>query len=318
MRIPRRSSVLWLVSFVACGGSSDFEKAHPAIAFRDTQQAASLEGMVLVPAGEFTMGSPSDDNWAENDEQPQRVMFLPTFYIDQLEVSNLEYKRFIDATGWRPPPSWQEGIYADGAEFVPVTDVTWWDASAYAHWAGKRLPTEAEWEKAARGTDGRRFPWGAEFDPVLANNDKTLLPVGAKGSAGASPYGAVDMAGNVAEWTASVYAPYPKIEATLPGAFGGKVEGDSAADASTATALEAPSAAGSSPPRIEDDDPRLAAFTKEELQDERQRTTRGGSYNSYARFLRTTNRESENPGARWPNLGFRCAIDGPAAVGTKP
>src|SRR5262245_47029778 len=92
----------------------------------------SYEGMVLVPAGPFLMGSTHADVSAESDEMPQRVVDLPAFYIDQFEVSNIEYKRFIDATGYRPPPHWQDGTYEEGADFYPVMEVSYWDATAYA------------------------------------------------------------------------------------------------------------------------------------------------------------------------------------------
>ena len=261
------------------------------------------QGMVLVPAGEFIMGSSESDSWADEDELPQRVVHLPAFLIDQLEVSNIEYKKFIDATSWQPPPSWKDRLYPDGTDFIPVTEVTWWDATAYARWAGKRLPTEAEWEKAARGTDGRRFPWGDKFSRESGNNNETLLPVGSMPQ-GASPCQAVDMAGNVAEWTASVYAPYPQLDATLPPEFGG-----SAAGAPVAAGPAAVAVATGSESKIKPEDPRLKILTLEELRDTRPRVYRGGSFNSYARFLRCTNREQESPGARWNNLGFRCVAD---------
>jgi iron(II)-dependent oxidoreductase len=270
--------------------------------------AAAREGMVLVPAGEFKIGSSDDDSWAERDEMPQRVVRLPDFLIDQLEVSNIEYKRFIDATGWPAPEAWKDMTYREGTEFIPVTGVTWWDAMAYARWVGKRLPSEVEWEKAARGDDGRRFPWGNKFSADRGNNGTTPLPVGSKPE-GASPYGLVDMAGNAAEWTATPYAPYPALEAVLPTEFGG------------ASGAIAPAKKTESPtrsvPEIDPTDPRLAFFTREELADVRPRVYRGGSYNSYAQFLRCANREKEDPGAHWPNLGFRCAADVDSA-GAKP
>jgi formylglycine-generating enzyme required for sulfatase activity len=293
--------LLFALGSAIVAGAQETDRASEAI--NPATLFVERKGMVLVPGGEFTMGSSERDSWADEDEMPQRVIDVPAFLIDQLEVSNLEYKRFVDATEWPPPPNWKDRTYPEGADFIPVTEVTWWDAAAYARWAGKRLPTEVEWEKAARGTDGRRFPWGDKFSRDAANNDETLLPVGSK-PLGASPWDAVDMAGNVAEWTASAYSPYPELEAALPQEFGG-----SAATAPVAGGSATVETARGDRPTIEPDDPRLEILTLEELRDTRPRVYRGGSFNSYARFLRCTNREKENPGARWNNLGFRCAAD---------
>jgi formylglycine-generating enzyme required for sulfatase activity len=139
-----------------------------------------VEGMVFVPAGEFLMGSPESEGHANKDEIPQRRVYLPDFFIDQFEVSNIEYKRFVDGTGYPAPPSWVENKYPIDEDFYPVTEVSWWDATCYARWIGKRLPTEVEWEKAARGTDGRRFPWGDKFSEDLANNADGLMETTAK------------------------------------------------------------------------------------------------------------------------------------------
>jgi len=289
------------------------------------QQAGEIEGMVLVPGGPFLMGSTTADVSAESDEMPQRIIELPSFYIDQFEVSNIEYKRFLDATGYRPPPHWKEGTYDEDADFYPVIEVSWWEAAAYALWAGKRLPTEAEWEKAARGTDGRRFPWGDEFHEDRANVTRAYEPINAH-LEGASPYGAVNMAGNVAEWTASVYEPYPELVPVLPSEFGGV---DTAAAPSRARVEKlqpkaqprvenlqpnAPAPAADSIPAIRADDPRLQFFSASQLQDTRPRVYRGGSVNNYASFLRCANRESARPGERWYNIGFRCARDAPPAA----
>jgi len=274
------------------------DKIDPA-----TLVAPEREGMVLVPTGEFKMGSATTDQWADNDEFPQRIVAVPAFYIDELEVSNLEYKRFIDAVNWKPPPPWTDRVYPHGSEFLPVTDVTWWDACAYAQWAGKRLPTEIEWEKAARGTDARRFPWGDEFSADRANDSQSLMPAGSYPN-GVSPYGVFDMSGNVAEWTATPYEPYPHPEAVLPTDFGGT---------SGNRPMEEIAPPASPPPKsnvkIKKNDPRLRFFTVEMLQDTRPRVYRGGSYNSYARFLRCAQRQKEDPNGRWQNLGFRCAAD---------
>lgn len=302
--VDRRSGIGILAWIAIATSVLDARNVDPA-------SVDAVDGMVLVAAGEFKLGSGDDDNWSEEDELPQRVVDLPAFYIDQFEVSNIEYKRFLDATGWPPPASWVDGLYAENADFYPVVEVSWWDATAYARWMGKRLPTESEWEKAARGTDGRRFPWGDRFSTDRANNDIDLLPAVSK-LEGATPYGAVNMSGNVAEWTSSVYAPYPRVEAVLPGEFGGR---ERESQQRTAVAQdEALRTAG----KVLDGDPRLRFFSEDELRDVRKRVYRGGSFNSFARFLRCANRESEDPGARWTNLGFRCARDAEPPGGASP
>ncbi|HVF09161.1 MAG TPA: SUMF1/EgtB/PvdO family nonheme iron enzyme [Abditibacteriaceae bacterium] len=195
---------------------------HPIRAQEAAPAPKAPEGMVLVPAGVFVMGTSSGDRSGENvarenaDAQPQRTVTLPAFAIDKTEVTNAEYKRYCAATGYPPPPHWPGGSYPDGEANVPVTFLNWWEASAYAAWVGKRLPTEAEWEKAARGTDGRRYPWGEEWElPRVVWNQSKPQPVGSKPE-GASPYGALDMAGNVYEWTADWYAAYPEAPRTFP------------------------------------------------------------------------------------------------------
>ncbi len=169
--------------------------------------------MVLVPPGEFTMGT--DERLP--DEGPAHKVTLKAFYIDKYEVTNGQYKEFIDATGHKSPSHFENRIYPDGKVDHPVTHVTWYDARDYCEWAGKRLPTDQEWEKAARGTDTRYYPWGNDFGIDFANTpqfwgalerDGDTSPVGAF-PAGASPYGGYDMSGNVWEWTASWYQAYP-------------------------------------------------------------------------------------------------------------
>jgi len=158
-------------------------------------------GMVLVPGAEVTLGSP-----LEFDENPVRTVRIETFLIDVSPTTNAEYSRFVQATAHRPPKGWPEGHIPPGKEHHPVVWLSWFDATAYAEWAGKRLPTEDEWEYAARGTDGREFPWGADFAPKRCNCRATGLhgtsPVGAFPE-GISPFGCHDMAGNVWEWTHS-------------------------------------------------------------------------------------------------------------------
>lgn len=192
-------------------------------------------GMDFVPDGPFLMGSseaelkavlaPLHKNIGEGDtfkilvsfyqmedQMPQHTATTGAFYIDETEVTNAQYKKFCDETGHKPPPHWAEGQFPKGTESFPVVNVTADDAAAYAKWAGKRLPTETEWEKAARGVDGRYWPWGDAFDKAHAYHtypeSAGLAAVGSK-PLGASPYGALDMIGNVWEWTSSPYEPYP-------------------------------------------------------------------------------------------------------------
>ncbi len=157
--------------------------------------------MVLVPAGEFLMGT---DN--SGDQSPRHRVYLDAYYIDKVPVTNALYERFMRATSRHDPGYWSNTNFNGLTQ--PVVGVSWHDADAYCKWAGKRLPTEAEWEKAARGADGRKYPWGDQWDPSRANSDESKLgkttPVGSY-PGGASPYGALDMAGNVWQWVADWY-----------------------------------------------------------------------------------------------------------------
>lgn len=173
-------------------------------------------GMVYVPGGEFTMGRDDGDEY----ERPAHRVTVKPFFIDTYEVSNQDYKKFVDESGRTVPTDWLNRNYPNGASLKPVTGITWEDANAYAKWAGKRLPTEEEWEFAARGTDGRRYPWGNEWQSGLANADganRGVLDVSAPKDA--SAFGAVAMVGNAWEWTASGLAAYEGGQLkTKPGA----------------------------------------------------------------------------------------------------
>jgi formylglycine-generating enzyme required for sulfatase activity len=180
--------------------------------------------MVAVPEGPFRMGA--DDG--EPDERPAHVVHLPGFSIDRLPVTNAEFALFLDAAGARGPRGldYYDDHDADarihrrggrwiadpGYESHPVVEASWHGARAYCAWRGARLPTEAEWEKAARGTDARRYPWGNELPDAsrarYASGWNATAPVGAH-PRGASPYGMLDAAGNVWQWVSSAYRPYP-------------------------------------------------------------------------------------------------------------
>ncbi len=196
--------------------------------FQDT----SIGDMVLVSAGEFIMGSsPREiemlaqiynvDEEKLTNEQPERIIFLKSYYIDKFEVSNAQYKKFIEVTNHEPPENWVNGSYPFAKGNHPVVGVSWDEAVAYAKWAGKRLPNEMEWEKAARGKSGREYPWEGHstafsfinlFSINRCNINATkkygTVTVG-KYFSGKSQWGAYDMAGNAMEWADSVYKPYP-------------------------------------------------------------------------------------------------------------
>ncbi|MFO0706201.1 MAG: SUMF1/EgtB/PvdO family nonheme iron enzyme [Nitrospira sp.] len=184
------------------------------------------EGMVLVPAGEFVMGSDKKtDRLAYRAEMPQRRVYLDAYEIDKYEVTNLHYLKFILSTGKLPQLDWRYdgGNFQETMANHPIMHVSWYDADAYCKWAGKRLPTEAEWEKAARGEDGRLNPWGTQSaglsranfgrtglsGPVRDRPERLLMypPLISvdKYDNAVSPYGLFQTMGNVAEWVNDWY-----------------------------------------------------------------------------------------------------------------
>ena len=170
--------------------------------------------MAVIPEGKFLMGSRPGEG--RPDERPQRKVYLDRFAIDVYEVTNKRYLKFIHSTGRKEPLNpYGDKLLSEesGIDNLPVVQVTWYDAVDYCRWAGKRLPTEAEWEKAARGIDGYSYPWGSQSPRTKPVNfernwdgTKTLWPVGSQAET-SSPYGIQDMAGNVREWTQDWYAP---------------------------------------------------------------------------------------------------------------
>ncbi len=269
--------------------------------------AIEYDDMILIPAGEFTMGTSAGSDGLP-DEHPLRLIYLSAFWIDRYEVTNAAYYRFVKATGYQTPANanpvstlWEHDAPLPGTDQHPVVNVSWLDAVAFCHWAEKRLPTEAEWEKTARGTDGRKYPWGSEWDFEKGNSasywakqtvqfkDSTeweafwmkgdgaaisrekglkgeilTLPVGSF-PAGASPYGALDMAGNVAEWVQDWYNPNYYREAPLNNPQG----------------------------------PERGAI----------KAMRGGSWLKPAISLRTSDRDWGTMDSRPSGTGFRCARD---------
>ena len=220
--------------------------------------------MVLVPAGKFTRGSSLGD-----DEKPVRQISLNAFYMDKFEVTVGQYARYLEATDMEEPPDWSTMNQAQHLR-RPVVNVSWEDAVNYCKWAGKRLPTEAEWEKAARGTDGRIYPWGNEAPTRLHANygrkdwddHLALAPVGSY-EAGKSPYGIYDMAGNAWEWVFDWYEldSYKKGPEKNPI---GPAKGD-------------------------------------------EKVVRGGSWLYVSEFLRSAHRFNAQPMNRHFGYGFRCA-----------
>ncbi len=235
------------------------------------------EDMVQIPAGIFTMGSDKTDSDGLQkqyglvkplflDEHPRHEVTLPSYYIDRYEVSNFDYKRFVQAVSGREPFGWTQNGYnllpdrlakteLDTLRWIareyfkfdkdtsvmdretllramderqkildryPVAEISWDEATAFCRWKGKRLPTESEWEKAARGTDGREFPWGDNWDVARlstgendSSSDEGLMPLGSF-EFSKSPYGAYDMAGNVWEWVEDDYRAYPGSDFQSP------------------------------------------------------------------------------------------------------
>jgi formylglycine-generating enzyme required for sulfatase activity len=261
-------------ALVMAGASGDQKKSERPVAGAPARATRSRPDRVRIPAGPFLQGSTR----GEEDERPLRTKVLPAFAIDRTEVTRVDYGRCVAARRCKPTAAGQPDHAAppapapaapDADDRLPVANVSWKDAQAFCRFAGGRLPTEAEWEKAARGTDGREYPWGNQpscdranwgnFDgegPCAGQNPGHPVGVG-QYPTGASPYGVLDLGGNVWEWVADKY----------------------------------------------DDDPMRAAGAAS------RRVVRGGSCCSFFVGPRAANRNGWSPEHRDFDLGFRCAAD---------
>jgi|TARA_B110000467_G_scaffold123917_1_gene115875 sulfatase modifying factor 1 len=203
MNVKKYAFLMFITIFFICSQKDVYGNA-----LRDSVE------MKTIPAGEFIMGSKMDEGRA--DERPQRKIYLDSYEIDSYEVSNNQYLNFIRSTGRKDPLNpYSEILLSDeaGVGNLPIVQVTWYDAVDYCRWAGKYLPSESQWEKAARGEKGLVFPWGSKKpSQELANYQKnwdgiqTLWPVSAKIES-SSPYGVIGMAGNAREWVKDWYSP---------------------------------------------------------------------------------------------------------------
>ncbi|HEY5883567.1 MAG TPA: SUMF1/EgtB/PvdO family nonheme iron enzyme [Pyrinomonadaceae bacterium] len=178
--------------------------------------------MVYVPGGTFMMGSPNSIE--DQDSKPAHSVSVKPFFLDIYEVTSAEYKKCVDAKKCNAASGWPNGVYPPGAGDHPVTGVSWEEANAYAKWAGKRLPTEEEWEFAARGQGGLLYPWGNDWKVGCANADNAKQGMTDVGNHRCeSPYGALDLIGNAWEWTSSNWTPYPNGQLSDAGKGGEKV-----------------------------------------------------------------------------------------------
>jgi formylglycine-generating enzyme required for sulfatase activity len=255
--------------------------SRPHGASRPARQPFEPE-MILIPAGEFLMGSdPQKDRYADDDEEPLHILYLPDYDLAKTPVTNAQFAAFMQATGYKQPGDSAETEPPLGQPDHPVVRATWDDAMAYCRWlcevTGKAysLPSEAEWEKGARGTDGRIYPWGNQWDAMRGNcgegGQGDITAVGAY-LKGASPYGLLDMAGNVREWTRSLWGNrWEKPDYRYP---------------------------------YMTTDGREDLTTREGLR----RVVRGGAFNSGPRSVRCACRGRFPPNLRLRDIGFRVVV----------
>jgi formylglycine-generating enzyme required for sulfatase activity len=276
-------------------GKAEGEPKQVSESGRESSQAKGRIPYVLIPAGPFLMGNDYGSEFAYRSEGPQRTVTLSEYTIGKYPVTVGEYREFMDAGGylhrqywtdegweWREkegikePKNWHEPIWT-GDDRLPVAGVSWHEASAYCQWLSElrghpvRLPTAAEWEKAARGTDGRIWPWGNEARPARGNVGEGpfshTTPVGQLSPSSDSPYGCADMAGNVHEWCADWYDESYYQHAPTENPLG--------------------------------------------PEDGTSRELRGGSWQDYLPSCRTSMRFNSQPSSRWDTYGFRVVVEIP-------
>jgi formylglycine-generating enzyme required for sulfatase activity len=226
-------------------------------------------GLVKIPAGEFLMGSDkAKDSFATDDELPQHRLYLPTFYIARLPITNAERRAYCQTSGYVP----ESKKSLQSPDIHPARNVTWFESLGYACWYGFTLPSEAEWEKAARGTDGRIYPWGNTWEATRCNSSEAGIrdttPIGKYSPYGDSPYGCSDMAGNVLEWTRSCW---------------GNLKGN----------------------KQDFEYPYVASDGREDLNSPVMRVLRGGSFLSSREYVRCACRGGSDPNNRLEFYGFR-------------
>ena len=263
--------------------------ASPVVDEDEIDELYAPAGMVLIPAGTFEMGSADEE--AYDNEQPVHTVHLDAFYMDEYEVTNAQFKAFVDAN-----PQWQKDRIEDrfhdgdylghwgnthpsGKADHPVTYVSWYAAMAYAEWAGKRLPTEAEWEYAARGgLAGQKYPWGDTISPADANYGEHVNDTTPVGQYPANGYGLYDMAGNVWEWCLDAFdSDFYAVSDDSRNPIAGEMSIQELRENSTSI-------------------PRYPS-----------RVLRGGSRYDFAQTLRVANRNGGSPTRTYGIIGFRCA-----------
>ncbi|HEY4015635.1 MAG TPA: SUMF1/EgtB/PvdO family nonheme iron enzyme [Polyangiaceae bacterium] len=274
------------VAPIAAPPPADASPASPAL------PPSPPSDMTWIPGGSFTMGA---DTGGQEDEHPAHTVTLAGFYLDRTEVTNEQWDACVAAQACPPKADNVRAAHPDfNGPSQPVSGISWDDARAYCAWRGKRLPREAEFERAARGSDGRRFPWG-DTPPT---HDRTVFSTDRPDDAGAhpagrGPYGNDDLAGNVWEWMDDEYDPYAYRRADAGGGWPGAcVEIMAAQDELRKAGKQG--FTGSNP-----------------IPEECEHSIRGGAYNYDADGLRATNRVHHPGRFRIPMLGLRCAKSAP-------